>query len=191
MVQEDLEANADILNASQPLGVRFEAAASKGEIPPDEYRQLMLGLNAKQRAIVMYNRDWCKRAVTALRNNSRIEQYLSGPGGVGKSHIIRLIQSDTIKLLRLSGEIDPTDVSVLLTAPTGVAAFNIGGMTLHSAFLLGSGQLGFQQLSNDKANTLRNRLSKLKLLIIDEVSMVVYKFFQIYTHYKAIIDVQI
>ena len=175
VAQEDLEANADILNASQPLGVRFEAAASKEEIPPDEYRQLMRGLNAKQRAIVMYNRNWCKRAVTALRNNSRIEPYrvfLSGPGGVGKSHVIRLIQSDTIKILRLSGEIDPTDVSVLLTAPTGVAAFNIGGMTLHSAFLLGSGQLGFQQLSNDKANTLRNRLSKLKLLIIDEVSMV-------------------
>ena len=175
VAQEDLEANADILNASQPLGVRFEAAASKEEIPPDEYRQLMRGLNAKQRAIVMYNRNWCKRAVTALRNNLRIEPYrvfLSGPGGVGKSHVIRLIQSDTIKILRLSGEIDPTDVSVLLTAPTGVAAFNIGGMTLHSAFLLGSGQLGFQQLSNDKVNTLRNRLSKLKLLIIDEVSMV-------------------
>ena len=148
---------------------------SKEEIPPNEYRQLMRGLNAKQRAIVMYNRDWCKRAVTALHNNSRIEPYrvfLSGPGGVGKSHVIRLIQSDTIKLLRLSGEIDPTDVSVLLTAPTGVAAFNIGGMTLHSAFLLGSGQLGFQQLSNEKTNTLRYRLSKLKLLIIDEVSMV-------------------
>ena len=91
---------------------------------------------------------------------------------MGKSHVIRLIQSDTIKLLRLSGEIDTTDVSVLLTAPTGVAAFNIGGMTLHSAFLLGSGQLGFQQLSNDKANTLCNRLSKLKLLIICKVSMV-------------------
>ena len=175
VAQEDLEANADIRNTSQPLGVRFEAAASKEAIPPDEYRQLMRGLNAKQRAIVMYNRDWCKRAVTALRNNSRIEPYrvfLSGPGGVGKSHVIRLIQSDTIKLLRLSGEIDPNDVSVLLTAPTGVAAFNIGGMTLHSAFLLGSGQLGFQQLSNDKTNTLCNRLSKLKLLIIDEVSMV-------------------
>ena len=91
---------------------------------------------------------------------------------MGKSHVIRLIQSDTIKLLRLSGEIDTTDVSVLLTAPTGVAAFNIGGMTLHSAFLLVSGQLGFQQLSNDKANTLCNRLSKLKLLIIRKVSMV-------------------
>lgn len=73
----------------------------------------------------------------ALRNNTQVEPYkvfLSGPGGVGKSHVIRLVQSDTIKLLRLSGEIGPNDVAVLLTAPTGVAAFNINGMTLHSAF---------------------------------------------------------
>uniref|UniRef100_A0A1X7UTX0 ATP-dependent DNA helicase n=1 Tax=Amphimedon queenslandica TaxID=400682 RepID=A0A1X7UTX0_AMPQE len=135
----------------------------------------MHGLNSKQREMVMYNRDWCKRAVVALCNNAHIEPYpvfLSGPGGVGKSHVIRLSQSDTMKLLRLSGEMEPTDVPVLLTAATGVATFNIGGMTLRSAFVLDCGQLGYQQLSSDKVNTLRTRLSKLKLLIIDEVSMV-------------------
>ena len=105
----------------------------------------MCGLNSKQREMVMYNRDWCKKAVAALRKKTRIEHYLvflSGSGGVGKSHVIRLIQSDTMKLLRLSGEIEPTDVPVCLTAPTGVAAFNIGRMTLQSAFVLGSSQLG-------------------------------------------------
>lgn len=43
------------------LSVRFEAAASKKEIPPDEYRALIRGLNAKQGEVVMYNRDWCKK----------------------------------------------------------------------------------------------------------------------------------
>ena len=62
---------------------------------------------------------------------------------------------------------------VLLTAPTGVATFNVNGMTLHSVFLLGRSKYsGFQSLSNDRVNTLRSRLSKLVLLIIDEVSMV-------------------
>lgn len=59
-----------------------------------------------------------QKAIIALRNNNRIKPYrlfLSGPGGVGKSHIIMLIQSDAIKLLRLSGELEPTDVPVLLT----------------------------------------------------------------------------
>ena len=174
ITQEDIQANSDLHNVPQSLCVRFEAAANKEEIPPDQYRQLMRGLNSRQKDIVMFNRRWCKRAVIALRNNTRVEPYrvfLSGPGGVKKSHVIRLIQNDTIKLLRLSGEIGPNDVAVLLTAPTGVAAFNINGMTLHSAFLLGSGQLGHQQLSNEKANT-RARLTNLKLVIIDEVSMV-------------------
>ena len=64
--------------------------------------------------------------------------FLSGPGGVGKSHVVKLVQSrayntplvqsDTIKLLKLSGTFEP-DVIVLLTAPTGrVAAFNINGI---------------------------------------------------------------
>ncbi len=76
--------------------------------------------------------------------------------------MIKLIQSDTLKLIKLSGTTEPDDVLVLLTAPTGVAAFNINGMTLHSAFLLGrSNYNGFQSLSNDRVNTLRSKLSKL------------------------------
>ena len=99
--------------------------------------------------------------------------FLSGPGGVGKSHVIRLIHSDTLKLLRLSGTLEPDDVTVLLTAPTGVAAFNINGMTLHSAFLLGRNKYSrFQPLNHDRLNTLRSKLCRVALVIIDEVSMV-------------------
>ena len=62
---------------------------------------------------------------------------------------------------------------MLLTAPTGVAAFNINGMTLHSAFLLGRSKYsGFQPLSHNRLNTLRTKLSHLVFVIIDEVSMV-------------------
>ena len=88
----------------------------------------------------MFHHDWCKRAVVALKEGKPVQPYrvfLSGPGGVGKSHVIKLINSHTLKFLKLSGTFEPDDVSVLLTAPTGVAAFNINGMTLHSTFLLG------------------------------------------------------
>ena len=43
-----------------------------------------------------------------------------------------------MRLLRLSGKIQPKDVAALLTAPTGGAAFNIEGMTLHSQRIKGS-----------------------------------------------------
>ena len=100
----------------------------------------MRGLNTKQKAILMFHHNWCKKALIALKQGKSIDPYrvfMSGSGGVGKSHVIRLIHSDTIKFLRLSGVIEPDDVIVLLTAPTGVAAFKINGMTLNSAFLLG------------------------------------------------------
>ena len=91
---------------------------------------------------------------------------------MGKSHVISLIHHDTIKLLRLSRQFETEDILVLLTAPTGIAAMNINGMTIHSALVLGTFKNSFQALSQEKLNTLRLKLSNLKLLIIDEVSMV-------------------
>ena len=179
--QQDLVDNANLVQQpsvtnSTGLSIRFQSAANPAVIPPDEYRELMRGLNNKQRAMIMYHRHWCKQAVLAMKNGEHIKPYrvfLSGPGGVGKSHVIKLIQSDTIRLIKQSGSVEPDDVLVLLTAPTGVAAFNVNGMTLHSAFLLGRSRYGgFQPLSSEKVNTLRSKLSKLVLLIIDEVSMV-------------------
>ena len=110
------------------LHVWFESATYRQEISPEQYRQLLRELNAKQREIVLSHCNWCKKAIVALREGTPIEPYrvfLSGPGGVGKSHVIKLIYSDTLKFLRLSGAIEADDVIVLLTAPTGVAAFNI------------------------------------------------------------------
>ncbi len=176
--QQDLQDNSHLLASSTSgrLHVRFESAANKGEIPPDEYRKLLRGLNTRQRQIVMFHRNWCKKAIIALKQGKPIEPYrifVSGPGGVGKSYVIRLIHSDTIKMLRLSGSIEPDDVIVLLTAPTGVAAFITNNMTLHSALFLGRGKYGgFQPLNHDRLNSLRTKLSRLALLIIDEISMV-------------------
>lgn len=179
LCDQDIRDNAELTNSSpraQAVSVRFDGAAKSPVIPPNLYRELLRNLNPKQKEIVMFHRKWCKETLIALKQGKLLQPYrvfLNGPGGVGKSHVIKLIHSDTIKFLRLSNTFEPDDVIVLLTAPTGVAAFNINGMTLHSAFLLGTAKYtGFQPLSHDKLNTLRCRLSRLALLIIDEVSMV-------------------
>ena len=174
--QEDVDANTRLLEQhNTPLLQRFSAETNRELLSADEYRAAMRKLNNKQKLIVMYHRAWCKKAITALKNGQQITPYrvfVSGPGGVGKSHVISLIRNDTVKLLRLSGQIQPEDVIVLLTAPTGVAAFNIQGMTLHSALLLNTSMSTNLPLTQDKLNTLRTKLSNLQLLIIDEISMV-------------------
>jgi len=140
---ENRIANAELFLGTGQRGSHDVVISSergdKNILPSADYQRMMQDLNEKQREIVMFHRDWCKRAVVAMKSGEKIQPYrvfLSGPGGVRKSHVIRLIQSDTQKLLALSNTISPTDTTVLLTAPTGVAAFNINGKTLHSALLL-------------------------------------------------------
>ena len=60
---------------------------------------------------------------------------------------------------------------VLLLAPTGVAAININGTTIHSA--LGTNVGGtLYPLSKQHREALRNNLSEVRLIIIDEISTV-------------------
>ena len=124
--QQDLRDNENIITSSAAnLHVRYESVANQQEIPPDQYRQYMRGLNEQQRSMVMFHRDWCKRTVVAWKLVEPYHVFLSGPGGVGKSHVIKLVYSDTLKLLKLSGKFEPDDVIALLTAPTGVMLLEI------------------------------------------------------------------
>ena len=65
--QQDLQDNQNILAAGRNLHVRFESAANQLEIPPDQYREYMRGLNDEQRSIVMFHRDWCRKAILSLK----------------------------------------------------------------------------------------------------------------------------
>lgn len=85
--------------------------------------------------------------------------FLSGPGGVGKSYVIKMIHHDTKTLLRLSPNIGIDDVPISLTASTGVAAFNIDGITVHSAFSLNNWKKVTGNISHSQL--IRQILSKL------------------------------
>ena len=93
-----------------------------------EYTKCMQQLNKKQKIVVMYHRKWCKETVLALKQNKPVKPYclfLSGPGGVGKNHVVKILHTDTVKLLECAHQIQADDVSILLTAATGVAVHNI------------------------------------------------------------------
>ena len=62
----------------------------------------------------------------------------------------------------------------LLMAPTGVAAININGKTIHTAFNIPVGNFSsnLTPLSDKIKSSFRNRLSELKIIIIDEIYMV-------------------
>ena len=95
----------------------------------------------------------------------------------GKSHVIRAFQYEAKRLLAGLTE-TPDDVTVLLLAYTGTAAFNIGGRTIHSAFNIGvntsraRATSKYQPLGEDLLTSLRLKYKYLQVIIIDEVSMV-------------------
>jgi len=101
-----------------------------------------------------------------------IIQFITGGAGVGKSEYIKCL----IEKVRLYfGKQRGLYGSVIIMGPTGGSAHHIGGFTWQS--LLGKGfdissksQNCF--LSQEKAEEIYNRIRGVKLIIIDEVSMV-------------------
>lgn len=99
---------------------------------------------------------------------TRRSLFLTGKAGTGKSTFLRYIAANTKK-------------KHIILAPTGIAAINAGGSTLHSFFKLPF----YPLLPNDSRYSVRNMRNTLKynsekikiireveLIIIDEISMV-------------------
>ena len=124
---------------TNPLSMLYAKAAKRQNVSFHEYCSHFRMLNKEQRHIVMYSRAWCKTYINALkhgRTKKGYRIYLSGPGGVGKSYVLRFIQRDTSYFLSHILNVQPDQPIVLVTAPTGSAAYQIGRSTIHSAFLM-------------------------------------------------------
>ena len=97
-----------------------------------------------------------------------IKMLISGVGGTGKSFLIT-----TIKML--INYLWPTnDLNCAIGAPTGIAAFNVGGVTIHRLnFSYPLNMIAIQQaIAKSITKEYKNHLKNVKLFIIDEVSMV-------------------
>ena len=133
-----------------------------------EYLEVLSKLNAEQRQIFTH-------VIHSLTFNpeKQLCLFITGGAGVGKSVVIRtLYQALHRQLCSESGQ-NPEDIRILLCAYTGLAAYNIQGSTLHSAFCIEPNKkLTYKQLSDDKRNSLQTKYMHLSVLIVDEVSMV-------------------
>lgn len=132
----------------------------------EEYLKRCDMLNVGQKDYLMHFISCFKKI-----NAQPIYHFICGGAGVGKSKLIEAIYQSAIKIIRKDpGPVQKTDV--LLIAYTGMAAHNIGGMTAHAAFhLVTTKGDTSSSLKPDVLNTLRSDLLGLKLIIIDEISM--------------------
>lgn len=119
--------------------------------------------------------------------------FCTGPAGTGKSfliHQLRLLVDDWAKRHQRAG-----NVKVLLCAPSGIAAVNISGQTLHSAFIMPlvqpanptTAKKSADMFSAKTLGKLQRELEGLVLVIIDEVSMVsAYQLWEVNRRLNAI-----
>ncbi|XP_050309271.1 uncharacterized protein LOC126745458 isoform X1 [Anthonomus grandis grandis] len=152
--------------------VKHMAFPTPHQIPDSEYVELISKLNQKQYEFLNIVQD-------QLLEKQSFYCVLSGPAGTGKSHLITAITQTLLRHYNSIPGNKPESIKVLLAAPTGKAAFNIGGITLHSALSLPVNQYDDDliPLSHETVNTIYSALCELKLIIIDEYSMVGAKMF--------------
>ena len=96
--------------------------------------------------------------------NTDVHIFLTGKAGTGKTTFLRNLAANTYKRM-------------VIVAPTGVAAINAGGVTIHSFFQLPFGPIvpdgqSLSLLSNKISKTKLKIMRSLDLLVIDEISMV-------------------
>lgn len=144
---------------------KSSSVAPKTEILIDEIKKVVSSHLSKASAITLSGEQLHVKSLVVEKGQS---VFFTGPAGTGKSVLMRAIISELKKKFAREPE------RVAVTASTGLAACNIGGMTLHSFAGIGLGKEDVQTLvkkirRNPKA---KNRWLKTKVLIIDEISMV-------------------
>ena len=135
-------------------------------LPDDEYLTLLRSLNLRQREFFNHIVHWIKC------KDEPVYAFLTGGAGVGKSVVIRALYQTLYRILNLKDGENPDDKIILLCAYMGFAAFNISGQTICSAFHKKMYKGTYNHLSADELNTFRIKYRHLKVVIIDEISMV-------------------
>ncbi len=88
--------------------------------------------------------------------------FITGSGGVGKSLLVR----EAVTYLKTVKQKE-----VVVLAPTGIAALNINGKTLHSWAGIGVPRL-YKDFGKVWGNDAKERIRRAEVVIIDEISMV-------------------
>ena len=185
----------DVDNVPANVGGAPSNSETSLSIPREKYYAMCKDLNDEQRALFNY---FCVK-IQLLKhfesNNLDLPKpfhvFLSGGGGVGKSHLVIICYEYAKKMLKQAGQ-NLNQPSIILTASTGIAASRISGTSLHSAFTLpirDGSRISRGKLSSQELHDLQRTFQYLKIIVIDEISMVGdYTFYDLYVRLQQIMQ---
>ena len=138
------------------------------ELQGDDYRHMVQMLNKEQK-------EFFNHILHLIKTSDKpFYCFLSGGAGVGKSYLAKALYQAALKYYNTRAGVDCGEIKVLMLAPTGKAAYVFKGNTIHSALGIPACQSlkNYKRLDSSRLNTLRCQLGGVKLIFIDEISMV-------------------
>lgn len=127
----------------------FYSLAIKSKITKEKRNEKTVELTTEQ-----------EKALALLESGENV--FLSGEAGTGKSFVLNEF------IRRVRGK------NVIVCAPTGIAAINIGGSTLHRVFEIPIGLLKPKQYNSKPSEA----IIKADIIVIDEISMCRFDTFE-------------
>jgi hypothetical protein len=154
--------------------VREEELVRFREINDTDFRAMVRQLNREQRQIFDHILH------TVKTDGEQMCTFITGGAGVGKSFLIKTLYQALLKHYNSIPGTDFNELRILLMAPTGKAAYNIKGNTIHSALNISIyKEKRSLPLTTDVLTALKAKIGSTKVVIIDEISMVGASLFQI------------
>mgnify|MGYP001796418747 FL=1 len=165
------EEDSDCVELVQESRTGFRLRSDYGT--EDGLRGRMATLNVEQGTVcqdilntLAHQKRHASKSCECSSPPGQVLHFVSGGAGVGKS---RLIET-------LTEAIETEGGQVVLAAPSGVAAQNISGSTIHSVFRLpvqkSKGVWAYEPLGHQAEKELHSRIGRARLFVLDEVSMV-------------------
>jgi ATP-dependent DNA helicase PIF1 len=181
LINED---NLDIESASKKVNLPIEdinVHLAKNKDKPVKKSKLIkepeIIIDKEKKKEIILNEEQ-EAALSAFQEGKNI--FLTGPAGTGKS----------VTLRKMMEYCEMKDLQYGVTATTGSAAFLIGGRTIHSFLNLGLGKDSakniFEYVRRNRPHTVK-KLRALKVLIIDEISMLDDQLFNKISEYLSLV----
>lgn len=133
---------------------------------PDGDEYLLSHLNPQQQTVVICALEAVIKFLTNDESYRPLRATIMGCGGTGKSYIINTLIAMVRRYTRRND-------TIRVAAPSGGAAYNVGGCTLHRCLKLSvDSEALAKDMNADRQAELARQIENMLMLIIDERSMI-------------------
>lgn len=139
-----------------------------GELNDDDFRDLVQKLNLKQKEFFYHVLHWMKTKKDPFYN------FLSGGAGVGKSVLLKALYQALVKYFSHKAGENPDEVKVLICAGNNrKSCLQCWWIDYSSVFNIPAEQgFSYKPLDMQQLGTIQSKFKSLKIVFIDEISMV-------------------